>query len=511
MKAAGIVAPEIDRMEREASDAELVAAVRAGDDSAFAELYRRHQPSVARFVRGRIRDHGRAEDVVQEAFVSALRRMRQTDSELAFRAWIFEIARNASIDFYRRSSRVEEVSMDAVGGLGPADASRLGGASGPDASLVLKENFNHFRGALEELSETHHRIIVMRELEGRSYREIGDRMHLSQAAVESTLFRARRKLEHEYEQLDSGRRCRLVGATIGRLAEGLDSRLDRIRLDRHARRCSACRRQARQLGVEPLLGARGVAARAAAFLPLPAVLRRRLSSPGDASVGTGLSHSAGHLGAAFAPSIEVAGAMAGKAVALVAAVALIGGGGATLGGAGPLAVGGQDTVTDQRDSGVTEPAPAVKGSAQRGELSSRGDPAARTKRAARAASRFGPAAGSPTDDRPGAFATPRGIPGTPAAPAAPRPAPTPWSLGEQPSEPAMGLDPVGDRPGGGSDHEGSTILLHVKVGPEAGPVRDTLQSPKIRVRAPDLDLTPSEGDLDPAGYVDASLPNTSGL
>jgi len=299
MNAAVIAAPEIEWTGREAADAELVAAVRAGDDGAFAELYRRHQPSVARFVRGRVRDHGRAEDVVQETFVSALRRMRQTDSELAFRAWIFEIARNASIDLYRRSSRTEEISIDAAGGLAAADATRLGGASGPDASLLRKESFDHFRGALDELSQTHHRIIVMRELEGRSYREIGERMNLSQAAVESTLFRARRKLEHEYEQLDSGRRCRLVGAAIGRLAEGMELQRDRLRLDRHARRCSACRRQARQMGVEPLLGKRmrGIAARAAAFLPLPGFMRRRSSSTasGDAAAGSGAQQGANHL------------------------------------------------------------------------------------------------------------------------------------------------------------------------------------------------------------------------
>ena len=52
----------------------------------------------------------------------------------------------------------------------------------------------------------------MRELEGLSYREIGEKLELTPAAVESTLFRARRKLEHEYAQLDTGRRCQLIGA-----------------------------------------------------------------------------------------------------------------------------------------------------------------------------------------------------------------------------------------------------------------------------------------------------------
>ena len=363
MNAARIAVAGRDAARRETPDAGLVAALRGGDHGAFAELYRRHYPNVARFVRSRVRDDWRAEDVAQEAFISALHRLRESDSEIAFRPWIFEIARNASIDLYRRTSRAEEVSMDTEGGLAPGDARRVVNSVGPDASVLRKETFDHLRSALDELSGTHLRIIVMRELEGRSYREIGERMELSQAAVESTLFRARRKLEHEYAQLDSGRRCRLVGAAIGRLAEGLDSRRDRLRLDRHARRCSACRRQARQLGVEPLLDRRrrGVPARAAALLPFPAFLRRH-SGGEEAVTGSSLQHGTGQAGVAFGPSFEVAGSAAGKAVALLAAAAFIGGSGATLGGAGPLAVEGDTALPgklgntgDSRDSAPARP------------------------------------------------------------------------------------------------------------------------------------------------------------
>lgn len=334
MNAAGIAA--VKECASASTDSMLVAAVRAGDDAAFEELFRRYRQPVGAFVRRHVRDHGRAEDVTQEAFVSALRRMRQTDSEIAFRPWIYEIARNASIDLYRRTSRAQEVSIDVEGGLPPGDAGRLSGGPGPQATVLGKERFDNLRGALDELSEPHHRIIVMRELEGLTYREIGDRMELSPTAVESMLFRARRRLEQEYAQIDSGRRCRLVGAAIGRLAEGLESDRDRRRLDRHARRCSGCRRRARQLGVEPLLARRGLGARAAALLPLPAFVRRR--SGAEAGSGTGVQQTLSPLGAAVGPGVEAFAASASKAVAVVVAAAAIGGGGATLGGVGPLAV-----------------------------------------------------------------------------------------------------------------------------------------------------------------------------
>ena len=77
--------------ERDA-DSELVAAVRRGDDRAFEQLYSRYQRRIAAYVFGMVKDHGRAEDITQEVFISALRRMRDTDRAIAFKPWIYEIA-----------------------------------------------------------------------------------------------------------------------------------------------------------------------------------------------------------------------------------------------------------------------------------------------------------------------------------------------------------------------------------------------------------------------------------
>ena len=97
----------------EYSDDALVAATRAGDDRAFEQLYTRYQRRIAAYVLGMVRDHGRAEDITQDVFVSALRRMRDTDRPIVFKPWIYEIAKNACIDAYRRSRRAEEISYDA--------------------------------------------------------------------------------------------------------------------------------------------------------------------------------------------------------------------------------------------------------------------------------------------------------------------------------------------------------------------------------------------------------------
>ena len=95
------------------SEHELVAAARDGSDRAFEELYSRYRERIAAFILSKVHDHGRAEDIAQEVFISALRRLRATEQEIVFKPWIYEIAKNACIDEFRRSRRTREVSLDA--------------------------------------------------------------------------------------------------------------------------------------------------------------------------------------------------------------------------------------------------------------------------------------------------------------------------------------------------------------------------------------------------------------
>ena len=87
------------------TETDLIGAVRSGDDRAFGELYSRYGSSVLGYIAGIVRDRGRAEDISQDVFVSALRAMRASDRAISFKPWIYEIARNACIDEFRRAKR----------------------------------------------------------------------------------------------------------------------------------------------------------------------------------------------------------------------------------------------------------------------------------------------------------------------------------------------------------------------------------------------------------------------
>src|SRR5215217_6629486 len=126
------------------SDSQLVAAVRRGDDRAFEQLYSRYQRRISAYVYGMVKDHGRAEDITQDVFISALRRMGETDRAIAFKPWIYEIAKNACIDQFRRSRRAEEISMDTDEGFGQADHGRLvAGDPTPDDAVDAKQQLDH--------------------------------------------------------------------------------------------------------------------------------------------------------------------------------------------------------------------------------------------------------------------------------------------------------------------------------------------------------------------------------
>jgi RNA polymerase sigma factor (sigma-70 family) len=296
--------------------------VRAGDDRAFEQLYLRYQRRIGAYVYGMVHDHGRAEDITQDVFMSALRRMRATDVRIAFKPWIYEIAKNACIDAFRRSRRAEEISYDADDG---GDRLHLvSNGPTPDAAVDTRMSLDHLRGAFGGLSEAHHQILVMRELEGLSYRQIGERLGMSRPSVESTLFRARRRLSEEYEELVSGERCQRIQAIIAGATDGRVGTRDENKMARHVSHCQPCRRAALVAGFDPdaLRPKRTVREKLAAWLPLPEFLRRRIAGPDGRDPGS--------VWMAAAHYAEPAGGAWVKLAAAASAVVLAGGLGANV-------------------------------------------------------------------------------------------------------------------------------------------------------------------------------------
>ena len=230
------------------ADRELVAGVRRGEDSAFEALFARYRTRIWSYATGILRDADRAEDVTQEVFISVLRRLRDTERPIAFKPWIYQIAKNACIDELRQARRTREVSVDVDDESEVRVEELYWSVPGPEFAVESRQRLDDLRSAFGGVSELHHRILVLRELEGLSYGEIGERLGMSRVVVESTLFRARRRLAEEFEELISGRRCErtreVFDSQEGQTVRRLGVRETR-RLARHLAHCQPCRRHAR--------------------------------------------------------------------------------------------------------------------------------------------------------------------------------------------------------------------------------------------------------------------------
>jgi RNA polymerase sigma factor (sigma-70 family) len=325
----------------EAREEDLVAAAQAGNAQAFEALFRRYRDRIAAFVRASIRDEGRSEDLVQEIFLAAHHSLGTLSHPAAFRTWLYQIARNACLDEVRRRRRQDEL-IYGWDEFPPPDERIVVHNQDAERTFSQKAELADLTEALDGLPATQHDALVMRELEGRSYDEIGQRMRLSKTAVESVLFRARRGLKGEYTAIQTGERCKRMQVVMAEVAEGMGVLRERRKLIRHMRDCAGCRREAAALGIAGLAvpsddrhGLERAFSRLAAFLPLPAFFSRRGEETEQLAGGGGLASQAQGAAAQLSTvSADHAASVMHKAAAVVAAVAVVGGGGVAIQKAG---------------------------------------------------------------------------------------------------------------------------------------------------------------------------------
>jgi RNA polymerase sigma-70 factor, ECF subfamily len=158
-------------------------------DISFERLYRRHRRDVYGAVLRDVRDPDEAEDVTQIAFMNAFRAIRRGEEPDKPRAWLVTIARNVVRRRYQAvARRPQEVALDQEVAADVADV------NGPTAGEIA--------AAIRHLPPNQRAVILLREIQGRSYAEIAEELELSLAAVETLIFRARRTLSQELQLAD---------------------------------------------------------------------------------------------------------------------------------------------------------------------------------------------------------------------------------------------------------------------------------------------------------------------
>ncbi len=173
------------------SDAAVVARVRAGDSDAFRLLVERHSRTIFRLAYRMVGNEPDADDVVQETFLRAYRRLDRFEARANFGTWLYRIAVNCSLDLLRqRPRRPDELPReepDETAAVADEKASPERMAFGTEVQAKVSS-------ALGSLTEAERAAFLLRHCEGQSIEEIGQVLGLRTSATKHAVFRAVQKM-----------------------------------------------------------------------------------------------------------------------------------------------------------------------------------------------------------------------------------------------------------------------------------------------------------------------------
>lgn len=167
----------------------ILARARRGDLAAFEELVRRNEKRVYAVA---LRSSGSPEDaadITQEVFLRAWRSIEDFRGDSGFSTWLFRITANLCVDFARH--RQAQPQTQPLVGEDDAERPIPDTAPTPEEHLENSELGRELAAALDEISEEHRRIVLLRDVSGLSYTEIAEVLEISEGTVKSRLSRAR--------------------------------------------------------------------------------------------------------------------------------------------------------------------------------------------------------------------------------------------------------------------------------------------------------------------------------
>ncbi|HEX2102503.1 MAG TPA: RNA polymerase sigma factor, partial [Solirubrobacteraceae bacterium] len=266
------------------SDERLLQIARDGDERAFAVLYERHSAAILRYCRSLLRSPQEAEDVTQEVFVLAISALRRGAEPNAFRPWLYRVAHNACMT----SMRVRRPVLVADNGV------LVGPAAAAEPVDGHREELRQLLDDIGRLPDVQRGALLLREMDGFSYEQVGQVMGLPPSTVRASIFRARRTLQGLAEARDAD--CEAIQSELCELADRRGRRARHI--TSHLDVCPSCREFRDGLRRRPaVLGAVDPIAPAGAIGALLAVKGKLL---GGAATGGGAAIAGGGSGAAAA-------------------------------------------------------------------------------------------------------------------------------------------------------------------------------------------------------------------
>jgi RNA polymerase sigma-70 factor (ECF subfamily) len=181
----GYGAAEVDRLER----ARIARGLKLRDADLLDELIARYQHRLMRYLNALSGRTDLAEDIFQETWMRVLQRGHQYDDRGSFDAWLFTIARNRTLDYFRRRSFLSlDGLMQPEDGSAPLDL--VAGGPSPLEQIRMLERSAALDDAMAKLNPIHREVLVLHFYEDLTMREIAEVTGIRMPTVKSRLYRA---------------------------------------------------------------------------------------------------------------------------------------------------------------------------------------------------------------------------------------------------------------------------------------------------------------------------------
>lgn len=175
----------------------LIKKAVKGDLQAFDTLIREYEVRVYNIALKMVKNEDDAKDVAQEALIKVYRKLKDFNFNSTFSTWIYRITMNTSLDFLRKKKReLDRVMSNKDEGDQVELISKVHVTQDtPEQEIVKQEQVQALRQGLDALNTEHKTVILLRDIEGLSYKEIADILETTEGTVKSRLNRGRRKLK----------------------------------------------------------------------------------------------------------------------------------------------------------------------------------------------------------------------------------------------------------------------------------------------------------------------------
>ncbi|MBY0083626.1 RNA polymerase sigma factor [Brevibacillus brevis] len=167
-------------------DRELIEQILAGNHQLYSQIIDRYKGKIVTYLYKMIGNMPDAQDLAQDVFTKTFYLLKDYRPEHKFSSWLYRIASNHCLDEIRRRKRTEQTAIVEEQIVDPET---------PETTLLKKERDAQLERSIMLLDEEYREVFVLHYLKRLSYREISERLSLTESAVQMRLFRARKEMK----------------------------------------------------------------------------------------------------------------------------------------------------------------------------------------------------------------------------------------------------------------------------------------------------------------------------